>query len=46
MKTFIVTVFRLDLPSETYLGTGTDSAAMSMAAQDKFGPCGVSVNPT
>lgn len=47
MKTFTVTVRTLGSAIiARYKAIGTDSAAVHMAALDRFGPCGVSVKPT
>ncbi|MBC7860313.1 MAG: hypothetical protein H7Z39_16390 [Burkholderiaceae bacterium] len=45
MSAFTVTVRRPGQPPFTRRQFGTDSAALSMAAQERFGPCGVTVKP-
>jgi hypothetical protein len=45
MSTFLVTVRQPGHEPLTRTASGTDSAALIMAAQDEFGPCSVSVKP-
>lgn len=45
MSAFTVTVRLPGRPPFTRRELGTDSAALSMSAQDRFGPCGVTVKP-
>lgn len=45
MSAFTVRVRRLGLPDEVYPDFGEDSAAVQMAAYDRYGACGVSVKP-
>ncbi|MGF6116673.1 hypothetical protein ABIE30_000659 [Janthinobacterium lividum] len=45
MGTFIVTVRRAAEPLLTYSALGTDSAAMIMAAIDRYGPCVITAKP-
>lgn len=45
MRTFTVTVCRVSMPPITYPALGTDSAAVIMAAIDRFGPCVITAIP-
>lgn len=45
MRTFTVTVCRAAKPLITYSALGTDSAAVIMAAIDRFGPCVITAKP-
>lgn len=45
MSVFIVTVVQIGQDPLIYADVGTDSAALCMAAYDRFGPCGVSAKP-
>lgn len=45
MRTFTVTVCRSTMPPITYPALGTDSAAVIMAAIDRFGPCVITAKP-
>lgn len=45
MSTFTVRV-RTAVASITYSALGTDSAAVHMAAVDRFGVCAITVTPT
>ena len=45
MSTFTVIVRMLDQPPFTYIALGTDSGAVHIAALDRHGACGVTVQP-
>lgn len=45
MSAFIVTVRKLGQEPDTYFAIGTDSGAVHIDAQDRHGPCGVTVLP-
>jgi hypothetical protein len=46
MSAFLVTVRQLGHAPLTYSDIATDSCMLIMAAQDRFGPCSVSVKPS
>ncbi|OBV37702.1 hypothetical protein [Janthinobacterium psychrotolerans] len=45
MRAFTVTVCQATQPLITYPALGTDSAAVIMAAIDRFGPCVITAKP-
>ncbi|MET3135291.1 hypothetical protein AAKU55_005599 [Oxalobacteraceae bacterium GrIS 1.11] len=45
MSAYTVTVCMLDQIRLRFYAIGRDSAAVNIAAQDRFGPCGASVKP-